>query len=411
MKLSEGVLDTGVVRSRAVLPGPPDYWSYSSLKEIGECPRRYALERAGYPDLWGGRGYPSLATAPALFGNVVHGALEVVVKALTEAGIDSPLTLAATEVLRGLGGLTTVLEDVASEQLASLDDNPRLDPDRRRRIARELRAQVPEARVQVQTYLSRTAFVPGTPASTTSVRVVMGGGFRRRALGEGSRAEVALIADDLRLLGWIDLLTIVARAVSIVDYKTGAESQGHQDQLRLYALLWDRDRVANPERLPTASLTLAYRERDVSVEVPSVGELQALGDALVSEVEQADVELRSGAPRPIPSKSNCARCEVRHLCESYWKEVAPNVSDIGEEAWFDYEGTIGEQNGPRSWWVIDPQTDRPELLLRTSTTTPPFTEGDRVRLLGLRRDIDPGVSSPLATLTATSEVFRVEVVS
>jgi CRISPR/Cas system-associated exonuclease Cas4 (RecB family) len=394
-----------------VLPGPPDYWSYSSLKEIGECPRRYALERAGYPDLWGGRGYPSLPTAPALFGNVVHGALEVVVKAFTEAGIDSSLTLEATDVLRGLGGLTTVIEDVASEQLAPLDDNPRLDPDRRRRIARELRAQTPEARVQVQTYLSRTIFVPGAHASTTSVRVVIGRGSRRRPLGEGSRAEVALIADDLRLLGRIDLLTIDAKAVSIVDYKTGAESQDHRDQLRLYALLWEHDSVANPEHLPTASLTAAYRERDVSVEVPSVGELQALSDALAYEVEQADVELRSGAPSPIPSKSNCARCAVRHLCEVYWKEVVPKLSDTGEEAWFAYEGTIGEQNGPRSWWAIDPQTDQPELLVRTTTTTPPFTKGDRVRMLGLRRDIDPEVNSPLATLTATSEVFLVEVAS
>lgn len=107
MKLPGSVLDTGVVRSRAVLQGPPNYWSYSSLKEIGECPRRYALERASYPDLWVGRGYPSLPTAPALFGNVVHGALEIVVKALTQAGVDSPQTLQATEVLRRLGGLTT----------------------------------------------------------------------------------------------------------------------------------------------------------------------------------------------------------------------------------------------------------------------------------------------------------------
>ena len=263
--------------------------------------------------------------------------------------------------------------------------------------------------MQVQTYLSRTTFAPNTRAGSGSVRVGVGGISRRRALGEGSHAEVSLIADDLRVLGRVDLLTLEANTVSIIDYKTGAESQGHQDQLRLYALLWDRDRAANPERLPAASLTAVYRDRDVSVDVPSAGELQALSDALISEVQQADIELRSGAPRPIPSEGNCARCAVRHLCEAYWKDVAPKLADIEQGVWFDYEGIVGEQNGQRSWWVIDPQTENPELLLRTPTTTPAFTEGDRVRLLGLLRDIDPEVTSPLATMTASSEVFQVEV--
>ena len=52
-------LDTGIESSAAILPGPPPLWSFSSLREVGACPRRYALARASYPDLWDGRGLPA----------------------------------------------------------------------------------------------------------------------------------------------------------------------------------------------------------------------------------------------------------------------------------------------------------------------------------------------------------------
>ncbi|WP_324012662.1 PD-(D/E)XK nuclease family protein [Microbacterium sp. JZ37] len=405
-----GMLDTGIARSRALLPSPPSYWSYSSLKEIEACPRRFALARATYPDLWDGRGYPSLPSTRALFGDVVHSTLEVVVKALAEAGVESPQAVEATMVLRDLGGITAVVEEVVTKQLAPLEGNPRVDLDRHRRIARELRAQIPDARVQVQTYLSRTVLVP-RPSASSDMRdgsaAARGGQPTRRALGKGSHAEAVLVADELRLLGRVDLLTISGVSVDIVDYKTGVEAPGHHEQLRLYALLWDADRQANPARLPAASLTVAYRDRDVDVPVPSSADLDALRVAVSALIEYADVELKSTLPTPLPSPANCERCAVRHLCAAYWDESTQELTAIGDGEWFDYEGKIGKQNGQRSWWVIDPETGIQRLLLRTTSATPPFATGDHVRLLGLRHELDPETNAPVALLTAASEVFQV----
>ncbi|MCD1269754.1 hypothetical protein B5M43_013055 [Microbacterium sp. MEC084] len=410
MTQAVGTIDTGVASSRALLPSPPNYWSYSSLKEVETCPRRYALVRATYPDLWDSHGYPSLPSTPALFGDVVHGALEVVVKALAEAGVESAHSIEATRVLRELGGLTSVVEEMVTRQLAPLESNPRVGLDRRRRIARELRAQTPDARVQVQTYLSRTVFVPRSSASS-SMRdgsgVARRGQPTRRALGKGSHPEVVLVADELRLLGRVDLLTIAGASVDIVDYKTGVEAPGHHEQLRLYALLWDADDQSNPARLATASLTAAYRDRDVDIPVPSSEDLDALRVSLTAQIEHADVELKSGAPTPLPSPANCERCTVRQLCGAYWDEVTRELTTIGEREWFDYEGKIGKQNGQRSWWVVDPETGIQRLLLRTTSPTPPFSPGDHVRLLGLRHELDPEANTPVALLTAASEVFQV----
>lgn len=410
MTHAAGTIDTGIASSRASLPSPPNYWSYSSLKEVEACPRRYALARATYPDLWDGRGYPSLPSTPALFGDVVHGALEVVVKALAEAGVESPQAVEATMVLRDLGGLTSVVEEMVTKKLAPLEGNPRLDLDRRRRIARELRAQTPDARVQVQTYLSRTVFAP-RPSGSSSMRdgsaAARGGASTRRALGEGSHAEAVLVAEELRLLGRIDLLTIAGESVDIADYKTGVEAPGHHEQLRLYALLWDADRQSNPARLATASLTAAYRDRDVDVPVPSSEDLDALRVSLSAQIERADAELRLGVPTPLPSPANCEWCAVRHLCAAYWEGVTRELTAIGDGEWFDYEGRIGKQNGQRSWWVVDPETGIDQLLLRTTSSTPPFAPGDHVRLLGLRYELDPEAHTPVALLTASSEVFQV----
>ena len=403
------MFETSIASSRALLPVPPAYWSYSSLKEVGACPRRYALARASYPDLWDRRGYPLLPSTPALFGDVVHGALEVVVRALAEAGVESPQADEATVVLRNLGGLTAVVEEVADAQLTPLEHNPRLDPDRRRRIARELRAQTPDARVQVQAYLSRTVFVasPASRAATKTSSDAKGKGRMRRALGEGSHAEAVLVSDELRLLGRVDLLTISGEAVDIIDYKTGAEAPGHQEQLRLYALLWDEDRQSNPERLAVASLTAAYRDRDVAALVPSSADFQTLRESVSAQIGRADAELQSGGPTPLPRAENCERCAVRHLCAAYWEGTARKLTEVSDGDWFDYEGKIGKQNGQRSWWIADPESGIDQLLLRTTSPTPPFAPGDHVRLLGLRYELDPESSAPVATLTSSPEVFHV----
>jgi hypothetical protein len=402
-----GVIETGIASSRAVLPAPPDYWSYSTLEAVTACPRRYCLERASYPDLGDRTGYPTLPSVSTLLGDVVHGALETVVKALTDAGVESPHTEEAAGVLRGLGGLTAVVENETSRRLAPLAGNLRLSSDRQRRIALDLQAKVPDARAQVQTYLSRTKFVPSAPRSRIGAGADGRGTRGRFEFRDGSHAEADLTAEELGLHGRVDLLIIAGDQVDIIDYKTGAESDGHADQLRLYALLWGADGKSNPKGLGVGSLTAAYRDHDSNVDVPSAAELDNLAAGLGSKIVSANSEITSGSPSAKPSPGTCHYCTVRHLCADYWKTVAPKLADVEPGNFFDYEGVVGEQNGQRSWWLVG-NTGGPELLLRTTTPTPSFAIGDRVRFLGLRRDADPEVTWPIGSLTVATEVFLVE---
>ncbi|MGP3955615.1 PD-(D/E)XK nuclease family protein [Nonomuraea sp. 3N208] len=395
---------TGVEASEAVLPSQPTYWSYSSLQEMEACPRRWMLSRAEYPELWGKRGYPPLPVAAALFGDVVHAALEIIVRKLVAAGCMSPRTAEAAQVLRDLGGITAVVEMALHDRLAMLDGNPRLDNDRMKRISVELRDRVPHARSQVQVYLSRTV-LPATPwgAGSQSDSDTLARGLGRRPAGPGTHPEIPLVAEALRLIGRVDLLAVTQDRVGITDYKTGVEDPGHLDQLRLYALLWDLDRIANPDRRPATELTAAYPSRDVTISAPDETQLRNLEETMRQRIAAAETELVASVPKALPSKQKCALCQVRQLCDAYW-EQAPDALTLSTGTWFDCQGVVGPQNGTRSWWLLSERSGQKTMLLRTGATMPVLPPGRRVRLLNLQLD-DPVTRVTSATLTTASEVF------
>jgi PD-(D/E)XK nuclease superfamily len=144
-----------------------------------------------------------------------------------------------------------VIERAAEARLAGLPGNPRLSDDLRMRIQRGLRDRVADARVQVQAFISNAVIALGgkaqeavTPAAGRAPGAAVSG--ERAPLSLGSHAEVTLTVPQLRLTGRVELLRIAEPGAHITDYKTGAESPSHSEQLRLYALLWDLDRDANP---------------------------------------------------------------------------------------------------------------------------------------------------------------------
>jgi len=362
------------------------------------CPRRWALSRASYPEVWERPGYPPKPTLAALVGDVVHLALEQVSLALHARTVDKDT--AGVAALRELGGYSSLIRRAINERLRKLERNPRMAP-RLESIRSLLGQKVPEIRHRVQSVVTRVQLAAaGYPQSR-------GSGHYRGPIVSGTYPEVELRAMQLRLTGRADLVCVSDDEVTIMDYKTGQPDPSHIDQLRVYALLWKHDTELNPTGRAATKLVIVYTTHDEAYDAPSETELADLREALIRRMHLAEAELAVRPPPARPDPESCRHCTVKHMCEEYWSALPLNQdpsTDDGEMLFLDCEGVVSQRNGPRSF-VLDVSRMGTEILLRTPTEAPPFTLGDRVRLMGVTYTEDDDAEQRVATITRGSEVF------
>lgn len=389
-------------------PATPDLWSYSSLKEIDACALRWMLSRGEYPELWSRRGYPSLPVAAALFGNVVHGIIELLANELAAADVSSPNAADVVGVLASFGGWRGIVRDAIERELARFEGNPRVSSERHERVRAELLRRAPDAADQVKAFLGR-----GSLPTRKNVTGQGGTGSgeapkQRTPAGPGVHPEREVVSEALRLTGRIDLLSIDDQEVTLTDFKTGNEDEGHDEQLRLYALLWHLDRATNPTGRPASQLRVAYPSHERSVSAPTDVELGRLESVTAARIAAADAVTKGSSPSASPSAETCQFCQVKHLCDSYWPALPPTVTEVSSEDWFDFEGRVLRSQGSRSWYLETSDSPPREVLVRTVETNVAFPTGYRVRLTGVRRTIDPDTEDRLViSMVQTSEWYPV----
>lgn len=374
-------------------PEPPQWFSYSSLKDAEMCPRRWALSRGTYPSIWDGHGYPGRPSIASQMGDVVHAVLERIVRALVQAGCESAQGEDAVPIMRSLGGFTELIRAQVNTQLRELSANPRvakqLDWYRQ-----SLQKAVPEMRRRAQALSVRV--VLGKTRTEPTVRLTEAATAR---WPDGSYPERQIRSASLGFSGRIDLLTVARSTVQVVDYKTGDADPGHQEQLRTYAAIWAQRDDFDSTRPRVTRLTLSYVTRDVEVAPPTEDELSSLSDDLKRRASAARTYLeQSPAPPARPSEETCRYCTVRHLCDPFWTWLRERESD---EEFTDLEMEIVAQNGPRSWQF---KTHAGRGLLRTQVDME-LPIGRTLRILGVAVGEDEG--SVIHSLTSTSEIFRV----
>ena len=103
-------------------PSPPERFSMSSLSEIENCPRRWALANATY-SFTGVSRYPRKPSLAAVRGSAIHGALERIAQSLEQN--DAQTSADVVETLTSLGGLTAVVSQAIRVAAEDLGANPR----------------------------------------------------------------------------------------------------------------------------------------------------------------------------------------------------------------------------------------------------------------------------------------------
>lgn len=388
-------------------PEAPAAMTVTTYAEIDECPRRWALGAADYGNLWRGRGYPPKPQVAALAGSVVHCALEVITKRLARAGASSEDQALVTSVLKDLGGYSNVVMESIEQVLRRFALNPRAAK-LLEHARTTLRGRVPALRTRVQSLLSRLR-LPGASSPEASVNA---SGGRRTPLAPGAHSEAELRAPSIGWKGKADLIVVNNLGCEITDFKTGASSESHSFQLKVYAVLWLLDAELNPSALTVERLVLAYDGADVDVQPPRKDEVDQLVQDLVARREAAEKALTLRPPVARPSADACRYCGVRQLCDEYWER--PTNGGTADAPFGDVEIAIAQRHGPKSWDAIVLRSNQvpatTPALLRLEEPIE-FIPGTRVRILdgAFSLDAEDPTAPLIVTLCSFSETYRVGV--
>jgi PD-(D/E)XK nuclease superfamily len=335
----------------------------------------------------------------------MHCALERIIGAMAEAGCEAAATSTASGVMRQLGGFSAVVTSCIDDRLTAFKDNPRAQ-DRVDGLREALRGRVPQMRQQVQAIVAMTDLAPyeaaGYGAPTTD---------RREPLPSGSHPEVELRVPSLGWIGRADMIRVEDYGCEITDYKTGARSDRHVEQLQIYALLWNLDADLNPSGSLAKRLTLRYADGDVDIKAPSEHDIRQLEKALVGRTARALQDLVDRPPLAKPAPETCNGCPVRHLCPEYWVslDVSPTTGDAPELELGDLEVRLAGRTGPKSWEgeVVHGPKRKARVLLRTLSDGATFPLRGGVRVLDAALGWDAENKTMVTTMTSWTETYTV----
>jgi PD-(D/E)XK nuclease superfamily len=203
-------------------------------------------------------------------------------------------------------------------------------------------------------------------------------------------------------------ITVFNDSCSIFDLKTGEPSDSHIEQLRVYSVLWDGDRELNPDRLPLRELKILYGSSAISLDLPTRETLGKWRSAIAERTESV-VEQLAASPTPArPSAENCSGCQVKLLCNEYWKLRSQSLEDPFQ----DLEINLMSKQSDVGWVAQDTRngvSSRELLFIRPNGSVPywdELTPGMRIRLTDAHYTDREG-EIPLVVATTFSEAVLI----
>jgi PD-(D/E)XK nuclease superfamily len=217
---------------------PPKIFSFSSLKQIAECPFKWQLQNSKYEGL---DRYPSRPNPAAVEGGIIHSLLEKLFRALA------------------CYGMPLIGSETFQKCISEIDINlaiSRLIRDYEERIALNPRGHGFQLRYSIQQLRNKVVQIfrdqydkirKNTPPSIIrssyntlkkqSFNDVTGNNFAVILNKNKVITELTLEHKELPFSGIIDFIWFDDEGIKISDFKSGAYKHDHKDQVLMYALL------------------------------------------------------------------------------------------------------------------------------------------------------------------------------
>lgn len=345
--------------------GPPPVYSYSSLAQIGKCPRQWQLRRSRYADR---EGFPSRPSPAAAEGDIVHRTLDLLHRELAVAGLPAIGTEGFRRVVSRVD-LRARVEELVREHEEALASHPRsLGVGRLRRGSQELVNKV--VRLLRDSYVGTE---DGKEApSREDARVDPGSIALSEALRHrGVLSELELTHPDIAFKGIVDLVYLDSGSVVVADFKSGSPRPEHEKQVLFYALLWWKASGVCPSRIEVRYLGDCWHR---AVEEDGLRRGEGL---LIEKIESASKALAK-APAEARLGDHCDFCPVRQFCDDYWEENPGRRSpDVGGSLDLDVRVESAFDHGLEVSWQ-----DAAATLVAESHRVADYDPGDRLRVLG-----------------------------
>ena len=372
-------------------------WSASTLNEVEECPKRFALRRANFPEIWSRAGFPNRISAAQVKGIVVH---EVVSMIMNSVQISSELPeICIMSFLKERGGYLELLKITLEKELLSASSNPRAEL-MVETIRREVLADLSELRGQVQYFVKES--INKVPAINTrldnlEINAKASNTFQIPPIN----SEYKIVDSEFPIEGYLDLLLTNEDIDHIIDYKTSKTIHDeYWDQLSLYAWLWNRS--AKNLRKGDCRIEVISGANLSESRVIKIEDLPTIQINVLDRIQSAEQSI-TGEIAAKPSIDSCKFCAVKVLCSPYWNM---NENQSTEAKWSDMRiKTMGNLGG-NAWSVSILSDDTPAMLIVGDRDDGSIEIGQEFRLLNAYKNEDEE-TGVVIRLSQNSEIFRV----
>ena len=372
-------------------------WSASTLNEVEECPKRFALRRASFPEIWSRAGFPNRISAAQVKGIVVHEVVSMIMNSVQNSS-----ELAETSVMSFLkerGGYLELLKIILEKELLSVNSNPRAEL-MVESIKREILSDLSELRGQVQYFVKES--INKLPAASSRVE--------NEEINEMAsttfqippiNSEYKIVDSEFPIEGYLDLLLTNEVIDHIIDYKTSKTIHDeYWDQLSLYAWLWYRS--AKNLRKGDCRIEVISGANLSESRIIKIEDLPTIQMNVLDRIENAEQSI-TGEIAAKPSIDSCKFCAVKVLCNPYWNM---NENQSAEAKWSDMRiRTIGSLGG-NAWSVSILSDDTPAMLIVGDRDDGSIEIGQELRLLNAYKNEDEE-TGVVIRLSQNSEIFRV----
>ena len=372
-------------------------WSASTLNEIEECPKRFALRRASFPEIWSRAGFPNRISAAQVKGIVVHEVVSMIMNSVQNSS-----ELAEKSVMSFLkerGGYLELLKIILDKELLSANSNPRADL-MVESIKREILADLSELRGQVQYFVKESINKLPTASSRVEneeINEIPSATFQILPIN----SEYKIVDSEFPIEGYLDLLLTNEDIDHIIDYKTSKTIHDeYWDQLSLYAWLWYRS--AKNLRKGDCRIEVISGANLSESRVIKIEDLPAIQMSVLDRIKNAELSI-TGEIAAKPSADSCRFCPVKVMCNSYWNM---NENQSTEAKWSDMRiKTMGNLGG-NAWSVSILSDDTPAMLIVGDRDDGSIEIGQEFRLLNAYKNEDEE-TGVVIRLSQNSEIFRV----